>query len=108
MATVLWRCNESTQQEGRTGVIAVGRALAPTQNAALRRISGGYRATPARYLEAEMGIPPLDLYMAQRREAYVRRVKDTEVAVLIGRVGTRIVSRFFLGRERKSTPCTAW
>ena len=87
-----------TAQEGRTGVIAVGRALAPTQNAALRRISGGYRATPARYLEAEMGIPPLDLYMAQRREAYVQQVKDTEVAVLIGRVGTRIAH--FLQRPR--------
>ena len=28
--------------------------------------------------------------MAQRREAYARRVKDTEVAALIDRVGTRI------------------
>ena len=49
------------------------RKLESIQNKALRTITGGYKATPTRLLEAETFIPPLSLYATQRAHQYSQR-----------------------------------
>jgi hypothetical protein len=48
--------------EIRGGLKKLSKAFTLVQNKCLRIVSGAYKATPARYLESEMAIPPLDLY----------------------------------------------
>ena len=36
-----------------------------------------YKATPVRDLETEIYIPPLDLYLDERKAAYSKRIKET-------------------------------
>ncbi len=40
----------------------------------MRVVSGAFRATPVRELEAETYIPPVDIYCAERRARHIRRV----------------------------------
>ena len=54
----------------------IGKALALTQNKALRRVAGAYKASPIKVLEADMGVPPLDLYIEARRAVFKRRLKS--------------------------------
>jgi hypothetical protein len=44
------------------GLKKLSKALIPVQNKCLRIVSGAYKAIPARYLELEIAILPLDLY----------------------------------------------
>ena len=44
----------------------IARELAVTQSAYLRVVTGAYKATPTHYLEAEVNVLPLDLYLNQR------------------------------------------
>ena len=48
------------EQSPRGNSSAVSRALASSQNKASRKVAMGYKASPIRYLEPEMGVPPLD------------------------------------------------
>ena len=54
-----------------------------SQNKALRKVAGGYKASLIRYLEAEMGVPPLDLYMEQRKCAFERRLEASGLSELL-------------------------
>jgi hypothetical protein len=63
------------------GLKKLSKALILVQNRCLRIITGAYKATPARYLESEIAIPPLDLYFNK----WVADFKDrTEVSGMVG------------------------
>jgi len=53
------------------------RRLGPTQNKCLRAVAGAYRATPTRELETETFVPPIDLYLQERAQAFRQRVKGS-------------------------------
>ena len=61
----------------------IGKALALTQNKALRRVAGAYKASPIKVLEADMGVPPLDLYIEARQAVFERRLKASGVGQYI-------------------------
>jgi hypothetical protein len=63
--------------EIRGGLKKLSKTFILIQNKCLRIVSGAYKAIPARYLESEMAIPPLDLYF----DKWVANFKDrTEVS----------------------------
>jgi hypothetical protein len=63
--------------EIKGGLKKLSKVLTSVQNKCLQIISGAYKATPARYLESEMAILPLDLYF----DKWVANFEDyTEVS----------------------------
>lgn len=80
-----------------------GRGLAPslaaTQSQCLRAISGAYRATPTRSLEAETYIPPIDLYLSKRLADFETDLANSPVAELI-RTTSATLSRRLRNRRR--------
>jgi hypothetical protein len=75
-AAVIWHNLVETPK----GVAA---ALQPIQNKCLRIVSGAYKATPVRDLETKTYIPPLDLYLDERKAAYSERIKGTQAEQVI-------------------------
>jgi hypothetical protein len=62
------------------GLKKLSKTLILIQNKCLQIISGAYKIIPARYLELEMVIPPLDLYF----DKWVADFKDrTEVSGMV-------------------------
>jgi len=55
----VWHTPETLRHSRKT----VNKKLQVIQNTALRRVLGAYRATPTAVLEAEAGVPPVDLYL---------------------------------------------
>jgi hypothetical protein len=49
--------------------------MAKLQSACFRRVTGAYRATAARALEAEAFVPPIDLHLNQRLAAFEARLE---------------------------------
>ncbi|CEJ93665.1 hypothetical protein VHEMI09241 [[Torrubiella] hemipterigena] len=64
----------------KPGDIPLGpaRTMSSTQHDMPRLLAGAFRATPAHYLEAELQIPPLHLYMTYRSERSLARFKNNE------------------------------
>ncbi len=57
--------------------------LSPLQNSCLRAISGAFRATPIRNLEAEVGVPPLGIYLDSLQARFRLRLEESEVQEVI-------------------------
>ena len=55
----VWHTLETLWHSRKT----VNKKLQVIQNTALRRVLGAYRATPTAVLEAEAGVPLVDLYL---------------------------------------------
>jgi hypothetical protein len=51
--------------------------MAKLQSACLRRVTGVYKATATRALEAEAFVPPIDLYLNQRLAAFEGRLEKS-------------------------------
>jgi hypothetical protein len=71
------------------GLKGLSRALTPVQNKCLRIVSGAYKATPTRYLESEMAVPPLDLYFDKWVADFEDRIKLSGMARLLRAAGAR-------------------
>jgi len=67
----------SPSPSSRTRPKGVAVKLQTIQSKCLRTITGAYRATPVRTLETETFIPPLDLYLDGRVEAYHNRTRHS-------------------------------
>ena len=60
------------------------------QTKCLRTVTGAYRATPARLLETEAIVPPLDLYLNQRVADFEVWLKASSIAAKIQAACTAI------------------
>jgi hypothetical protein len=67
----------------------LSKALILTQNKCLRIISGAYKATPTRYLQSEMAMPPLDLYFDKWVADFESRIAVSGMAQLLRQMGAR-------------------
>ena len=56
---------------------SISKELAVVQNHALRCVAGAYKASPVTLLESELGIPPLELYLASQHAAFEGRLRDS-------------------------------
>ena len=52
----------------------MAKAISKTQVSGMRVVSGAFRATLIRELEAETYIPPMDIYCAKRQARHIRKV----------------------------------
>jgi hypothetical protein len=67
----------------------LSKALTLTQNKCLRIISGAYKAISIRYLESEMAMPLLDLYLDKWVADFKSRIAVSRMAQLLRQVGAR-------------------
>jgi hypothetical protein len=74
--------------------------ITPTQNGYLRIVSGAYRATPARYLESEMAVPPFDLYLDKWVADFEHRIGASGISQLLRAAGAR-AAEMVAGRRRQ-------
>jgi hypothetical protein len=81
-------------------VKGIARKLATTQSQCLRVITGAYRATPVRFLEAETATPPLDLYLNKWVADFEQRLERTGKGELIQAVCNRVATRLQHRRQR--------
>jgi hypothetical protein len=63
-------------------------------------VSGAYKATPARYLESEMAVPPLDLYLDKWVADFEHRIEASGMSQLLRAVGAR-AAEMVAGRRRQ-------
>jgi hypothetical protein len=75
--------------EIKGGLKKLSKTLTPIQNKCLRIISGAYKATPARYLESKMAIPPLDLYFDKWVANFEDRTEVSGIAKLLRTAGAK-------------------
>jgi hypothetical protein len=59
------------------------KVLSPFLNSCLRAISGAYKATPIRNLEAEVGVPPLGIHLDSHQAQSRVRLEGSEVQEVI-------------------------
>jgi hypothetical protein len=78
----------------------LSKALTPTQNKCLRIISGAYKATPIRYLESEMVMPLLDLYLDKWVTDFESKIAVSGMAQLLRQVGARAAQMAAGSRRR--------
>ena len=71
----------------------VAKQLATNQAQCLRTVSGAYRATPVRFLEAETATPPLDLYLNRRVADLEGRLEHSGKGDLIRSVYIGVTAR---------------
>jgi hypothetical protein len=71
------------------GLKSLSRALTPTQNKCLRIVAGAYKATPTRYFESEMAMPPLDLYFDKWVADFEDRIELSGMAQLLRNAGAK-------------------
>ena len=57
--------------------------LMAAQSHCLRITAGAYRATPVHCLETETGVPPIDLYLDQRKAGYEQALRISDKSELI-------------------------
>ena len=62
----------------------MGEELQKAENRCLRTISGAYKATPIRSLQAEVGVPPLPLHMDGRQARFRLRSAESGINEVIG------------------------
>ncbi len=72
-----------------------------SQSKRLRAVTGAYRATPIHNLEAEAGVPQLDIYLNERLVTFIRQLEATGKAELI-RTSSAAVASWL--RRRKHRP----
>ena len=123
LAALTWGCTVARAREIYTKVIRnaltygagvfhdsrapkVAKAFAPTQNKALRKVLGAYKATPIRHLETEAYCPPLDLYCNKRLADFEMRLQRTGMAAKLAATSARIAARVRnrRGRQRRDFP----
>ncbi|PQE07988.1 reverse transcriptase protein [Rutstroemia sp. NJR-2017a BBW] len=75
LRTALTYGAEAWHEPGKRG--AVERELERVQAVYLRKITGAYRATPNREVEAEAAIPPISVYCDEKLRKFFERQKDT-------------------------------
>jgi hypothetical protein len=78
--------------------------LMSCQSKCLRIVAGAYKATPIEQLETETFIPPIDLYLDGRVEAYQKRIAGSLVEAQIQKACSWIRRRT---KSRKATPSRA-
>jgi hypothetical protein len=66
-------------------------------------MSGAYKATPIRYLESEMAIPPLDLYFDKWVADFENRVALSGISQLLREAGAR-AAEMAAGSRRRRRP----
>jgi hypothetical protein len=76
------------------------RQLLTAQSHCLRIVAGAYRATPVHCLETEVAVPPLDLYLDQRKAGYERALRISDKAKLVSEWNSTI-SRWLLRRRHR-------
>jgi Reverse transcriptase (RNA-dependent DNA polymerase)/Endonuclease-reverse transcriptase len=74
--------------------------LMATQSHCLRIAAGAYQATPVHCLETELAIPPLDLYLDQRKAEYERAFQISDKSRLVSDWCSKI-SRWLLRHRRR-------
>jgi hypothetical protein len=74
--------------------------LLTAQSHCLRIAAGAYRATPVHCLETEVAVPPLDLYLDQRKAGYERALRISDKAKLVSEWNSTI-SRWLLRRRHR-------
>jgi hypothetical protein len=82
------------------GLKDLSKALTPTQNKCLQIMSGAYKATPTRYLESEMAMPPLDLYFDKWVADFESRIAVSGMAQLLRQMGARAAQMAAGSRRR--------
>ena len=84
----------------------LAKAMAPLQNAALRKVLGAYKATPARQLEVETACPPLDVYFNKRLADFENRLAHSKVGRQISQSCAFVAQhlRNRRGRPRRPKP----
>jgi hypothetical protein len=75
--------------EIKRGLKKLSKTLILIQNKCLRIVSGAYKAIPARYLESEMVIPPLDLYFDKWVADFEDRTEVYGIAKLLRAAGAK-------------------
>jgi hypothetical protein len=85
-----------------TGPRGIAKKLATLENSCLRTVLGAYKATPARTLHLEAGIPPLDLYLNQRRLVFERKAEIGPLPAILQQASAKLQRRF--KKRRRSPP----
>jgi hypothetical protein len=78
------------------------KSLNSVQTKCLRTVTGAYRATPARSLETEAVVPPLDLYLNKRVADFEARLEASGMATKIQAACTAV--RIRLRQRRRGRP----
>ncbi|KPM42380.1 hypothetical protein AK830_g4172 [Neonectria ditissima] len=78
----------------------IARALATEQTRALRVVSGAYKATPARLLETELAVPPLDIYLNELAARFHSRTERQNTTPLI-RNASAAATRWIRRKQRR-------
>ena len=79
----------------------IARHLAPLQSQCLRVVTGGYRATQIRHLEAEAAVPPIDIYLNKRVAEFETRLEQTGMIQRIHSASTAVATRLRQQRGRR-------
>jgi hypothetical protein len=79
----------------------LSKALIPTQNKCLQIMSGAYKAIPTRYLESEMAMPLLNLYLDKWVADFESRIAVSGMAQLLRQMGARAAQMAAGSRRRK-------
>jgi hypothetical protein len=82
------------------GLKDLSKALIPTQNKCLRIMNGAYKATPTRYLESEMAMPPLDLYLDKWVANFESKIAISGMAQLLRQMEARAAQMAAGSRRR--------
>ena len=75
--------------------------LMAAQSHCLRITAGAYRATPVHCLETETGVPPIDLYLDQRKAGYEQALRISDKSELIDDWKTTIARWLRRRRHRR-------
>ena len=95
----VWHTPETLRHSRKT----VNKKLQVIQNTALRRVLGAYRATPTAVLEAEAGVPPVDLYLDSLQLKARQRLYTSGTTALINQACKRIRNQLRGRRGRART-----
>jgi hypothetical protein len=74
--------------------------LTLTQNGCFRIISGAYKATPARYFELKMAVPPFDLYLNKWVTDLKHRIEASGMSQLLRAAGAK-AAKMVASRRRQ-------
>jgi hypothetical protein len=83
------------------GLKGLSKALILTQNKCLRIVSGAYKIIPTRYLESEMAMPPLNLYLDKWVADFESRIAISGMAQLLRQVEARAAQMVAGSRRRE-------
>lgn len=95
----VWHTPETLRHSRKT----VNKKLQTIQNTGIRRVLGAYKATPTAVLEAEAGIPPIDLHIDSLQLKARQRLHSSGMTTLINQACSRIRSQLRGRRGRTRT-----